>query len=200
MADALKGKKIAILVANEGIEQVELTEPRKALEEAGATVELLAPETGEAQAFNHLDKGDAFPVDRAVGNASAADYDGLMLPGGVANPDTLRTHPEAVAFVRAFFDAGKPVAAICHAPWTLIEADVVRGRTLTSWPSLQTDIRNAGGTWVDEEVHVDQGLVTSRKPDDLPAFNAKMVEEFAEGKHEGNKPAGRFEKEGAATS
>jgi protease I len=183
MADTLKGKKVAILVANEGIEQVELVEPRKALEDAGATVELLAPETGEAQAFNHLDKADSFPVDRAVGDADASDYDGLMLPGGVANPDNLRTHPEAVAFVRAFFDAGKPVAAICHAPWTLIEADVVKGRTLTSWPSLQTDIRNAGGTWVDEEVVVDEGFVTSRKPDDLEAFNAKMVEEIAEGRH-----------------
>ena len=183
MSHSLKGKKVAILVANEGIEQVELTEPRKALEEAGATVELLAPETGEAQAFNHLDKADSFPVDRAVGDADAADYDALMLPGGVANPDNLRTHDDAVAFVRAFFDAGKPVAAICHAPWTLVEADVVRGRTLTSWPSLRTDIRNAGGTWVDEEVVVDEGFVTSRNPDDLPAFNAKMVEEIAEGKH-----------------
>jgi protease I len=179
MADTLKGKKVAILVANEGIEQVELTEPRKALEEAGATVELLAPESGEAQAFNHLDKGDAFPVDRVVGDASAEDYDGLMLPGGVANPDNLRTHPEAVAFVRAFFDAGKPVAAICHAPWTLVEAGVLEGRTITSWPSLQTDVTNAGGTWVDEEVHVDGDLVTSRKPDDLPAFNARMVEAMA---------------------
>jgi protease I len=185
MADTLNGKKVAILVANEGIEQVELTEPRTALEEAGATVELLAPESGEAQAFNHLDKADSFPVDRAVGDASAEDYDALMLPGGVANPDNLRTHPEAVAFVRAFFDAGKPVAAICHAPWTLVEADVVRGRTLTSWPSVQTDLRNAGATWVDEEVVVDEGLVTSRKPDDLKAFNAKMVEEIAEGKHAG---------------
>jgi protease I len=185
MADTLKDKKVAILVANEGIEQVELTEPRQALEEAGATVELLAPQAGEAQAFNHLDKADRFPVDRVVGDASADDYDALMLPGGVANPDDLRTHPEAVAFVRAFFDAGKPVAAICHAPWTLVEADVVRDRTLTSWPSLQTDIRNAGGTWVDEEVVVDQGLVTSRKPDDLEAFNAKMVEEIAEGRHAG---------------
>jgi len=185
MTHKLSDKKVAILVANEGIEQVELTEPRKALEEAGATVELLAPETGEAQAFNHLDKADAFPVDRAVGDADAADYDALMLPGGVANPDDLRTHPEAVAFIRAFFDAGKPVAAICHAPWTLVEAGVVDGRTLTSWPSLQTDIRNAGGTWVDEEVVVDQGLVTSRRPDDLDAFNAKMVEEIAEGVHAG---------------
>ncbi len=179
MADTLKGKKVAILVANEGIEQVELTEPRKALEGAGATVELLAPESGEAQAFNHLDKGDSFPVDRAVGDASAEDYDALMLPGGVANPDNLRTHPEAVAFVRAFFDAGKPVAAICHAPWTLVEAEVVSGRTLTSWPSLQTDLRNAGATWVDEEVVVDGSLVTSRKPDDLQAFNVKMIEALA---------------------
>ncbi|HWH95530.1 MAG TPA: type 1 glutamine amidotransferase domain-containing protein [Baekduia sp.] len=197
MADALTEKKVAILVANEGIEQVELTEPRKALEEAGATVQLLAPEPGEAQAFNHLDKADSFPVDRAVGDADAEDYDALMLPGGVANPDNLRTHPEAVAFVRAFFDAGKPVAAICHAPWTLVEAGVVRGRTVTSWPSLQTDIRNAGGTWVDEEVVVDEGLVTSRKPDDLEAFTAKMVEEFAEGRHEGQKPSERFAKERA---
>ncbi|MDX6702617.1 MAG: protease, partial [Baekduia sp.] len=177
MAGTLDGKKVAILVATEGIEQVELAEPRKALQDAGATVELLSTETGEAQAFNHLDKADTFPIDRAVGQASAEDYDALMLPGGVANPDNLRTHAEAVAFVRAFFDAGKPVAAICHAPWTLIEADVVRGRTLTSWPSLQTDLRNAGATWVDEEVHVDQGLVSSRKPDDLPAFIAKLVEE-----------------------
>jgi protease I len=185
MTHKLSDRKVAILVANEGIEQVELTEPRKALEEAGATVELLAPEAGEAQAFNHLDKADSFPVDRAVGDAKADDYDALVLPGGVANPDNLRTHPEAVEFVRAFFDAGKPVAAICHAPWTLVEADVVRGRTLTSWPSLQTDIRNAGGTWVDEEVVVDSGFVTSRKPDDLPAFNAKMLEEIAEGAHAG---------------
>jgi protease I len=197
MADTLNGKKVAILVANEGIEQVELTEPRTALEAAGAMVELLAPESGEAQAFNHLDKADSFPVDRAVGDASAGDYDALMLPGGVANPDNLRMHADAVAFVRAFFDAGKPVAAICHAPWTLVEADVVRGRTITSWPSLQTDVRNAGGTWVDEQVVVDQGLVTSRKPDDLEAFNAKMVEEFAEGPHEGNKPSQRFGKERA---
>ena len=185
MTPKLSDKKVAILVANEGIEQVELTEPRKALEEAGAIVELLAPEAGEAQAFNHLDKADSFPVDKAVGDASADDYDALMLPGGVANPDNLRTHPEAVQFVRAFFDAGKPVAAICHAPWTLVEAGVVEGRTLTSWPSLQTDIRNAGATWVDEEVVVDEGLVTSRKPDDLDAFNAKMLEEIAEGKHAG---------------
>jgi protease I len=199
MADELNGKRVAILVATEGIEQVELVEPRKALEQAGATVDLLSTETGEAQAFNHLDKADTFPIDRAVGDADAGDYDALMLPGGVANPDNLRMHADAVAFVRAFFDAGKPVAAICHAPWTLIEADVVRGRTVTSWPSLQTDLRNAGATWVDEEVHVDQGLVTSRKPDDIPAFNAKMLEEFAEGAHEGNKPSERFAKDRART-
>jgi protease I len=173
---------------------VELTEPRKALEDAGATVDLIAPEAGEAQAFNHLDKGDTFPVDKAVGDASADDYDALMLPGGVANPDQLRADEDAVAFARAFFDAGKPVAAICHAPWTLVEADVVRGRRLTSWPSLQTDIRNAGGEWADEQVIVDSGLVTSRKPDDLPAFNEKMLEEFCEGRHEGQRPQERFEK------
>jgi protease I len=196
MTDTLKGKKVAIAVASEGIEQIELVEPRKALEAAGATVELLAPESGEVQAFNHLDQADTFAVDATFDGADASDYDALMLPGGVANPDNLRTHPEAVAFIRAFFDAGKPVAAICHAPWTLVEADVVRGRTLTSWPSLQTDLRNAGATWVDEEVVVDEGLVTSRKPDDLKAFNAKMVEEFAEGVHEGNKPAERFAKQG----
>lgn len=184
MAGELNGKTIAILVANEGIEQVELTEPRKALEQAGATVHLLAPEAGEAQAFDHLDKADAFAVDRPVSEASADDYDGLMLPGGVANPDILRMDPDAVAFVGEIVNAGKPIAAICHAPWTLIQAGAVDGRTLTSWPSLQTDLRNAGATWVDEEVVVDHGLVTSRAPDDLPAFCAKMVEEFAEGAHD----------------
>jgi protease I len=196
MANELDGKTIAILVANEGIEQVELTEPRTALEQAGATVHLIAPEGGEVQAFNHLDKGDTFPVDRTVSDVDAADYDGLMLPGGVANPDNLRMHADAVAFVDAFVDAGKPIAAICHAPWTLIQAGAVSGRTLTSWPSLQTDIRNAGGTWVDQEVVVDQGLVTSRAPDDIPAFNAKMIEEFAEGQHDIAEPARppRFEK------
>ncbi len=183
MAAELQGRKIAILVANEGIEQVELVEPRKALEQAGAEVHLVAPEAGEVQAFNHLDKADTFPVDRTVDDADASGYDGLMLPGGVANPDTLRMHPAAVAFVDDFVNAGKPIAAICHAPWMLVQAGAVRGRTLTSWPSLQTDIRNAGGEWVDEECVVDQGLVTSRKPDDLPAFNDKMVEEFAEGEH-----------------
>jgi protease I len=196
MADDLNGKTVAILVANEGIEQVELVEPRKALEDAGATVHLIAPERGEAQAFNHLDKADAFPVDQAVSDVSAEDYDALMLPGGVANPDTLRMHPEAVAFVAGFVNAGKPIAAICHAPWTLIQANAVKGRTLTSWPSLQTDLRNAGAEWVDEEVVVDHGLVTSRGPDDIPAFNAKMIEEFAEGVHDVAAPAqpARFEK------
>jgi protease I len=189
MSDQLQGKKIAILVANEGVEQVELTSPLDALHNAGADVNLLAPEGGEIQAFNHLDKGDTFTPDKAVGDASPEDYDGLVLPGGVANPDELRTNTDAVQFVRAFFEAGKPVGAICHAPWTLISADVVDGRTLTSWPSLQTDLRNAGAEWVDEEVHVDQGLVTSRKPDDLDAFNAKLVEEFAEGVHEGQREA-----------
>jgi protease I len=187
MSDRLQGKKIAFLTANEGVEQVELVEPLKAVREAGAEAELLAPEAGEVQAFNHLDKGDTFDVDRAVGEADASEYDGLVLPGGVANPDQLRTEPEALEFVRAFFAAGKPVGAICHAPWTLIDAGVAEGRTLTSWPSLETDLRNAGANWVDEEVHVDQGLVSSRKPDDLEAFNAKIVEEFAEGVHEGQR-------------
>src|SRR5436190_15044185 len=186
----LNGKKIAILTANEGVEQVEYEKPRQALEDAGATVELIAPEKGDVQMFNHLDKADTFPADKAVSDADAGDYDGLMLPGGVANPDNLRSHEDAVAFVQAFVNAGKPIAAICHAPWTLVEADAVKGRTLTSWPSLQTDIRNAGGEWVDEEVHVDQGLVTSRKPDDLDAFNDKMIEEFAEGEHEVAEKAG----------
>jgi len=183
----LKDKRIAFLVANEGVEQVELTEPLEAVRGAGAEVDLLAPEAGEVQAFNHLDKAERFPVDRAVGEADASEYDGLVLPGGVANPDQLRTEPKAVAFVRGFFEAGKPVGAICHAPWTLVEADVLQGRTVTSWPSLQTDIRNAGAEWVDEEVHVDEGLVTSRKPDDLEAFNAKLLEELAEGIHEGQR-------------
>jgi protease I len=189
MSAELSGKRIAFLVANEGVEQVELTEPWQAVNEAGAETELIAPGTGEVQAFNHLDKGDTFPADRTVGEADAESYDGLVLPGGVANPDVLRTVPEAVEFVRAFFEAGKPVGAICHAPWTLIEAEVVEGRTLTSWPSLRTDIRNAGGEWVDEECHVDSGLVTSRKPDDLEAFCAKVVEELAEGVHAGQREA-----------
>ena len=189
MSEKLSGKRIAFLVANEGVEQVELVEPAKAVREAGAEADLIAPMDEPVQAFNHLDKGDTFEPDRTVAAADPGDYDGLVLPGGVANPDQLRTDEAAVAFTRAFFEAGKPVAAICHGPWTLVEADVVRGRTLTSWPSLQTDIRNAGGTWVDEEVHVDSGLVTSRKPDDLPAFCAKLVEEVAEGQHAGQAAA-----------
>ena len=177
MADTpLQGKTIGFLMAAEGVEQVELTGPWQAVQEAGGTPRLLAPSGGEIQAFNHLDKGDTFPVDEVVADADPASYDALVLPGGVANPDALRTDPGAVNFVRAFMESGRTVAAICHAPWTLVEADVLRGRTLTSWPSLQTDVRNAGATWVDEEVVVDGNLVTSRKPDDLPAFNTKLVE------------------------
>ncbi|MGN6275878.1 MAG: type 1 glutamine amidotransferase domain-containing protein [Solirubrobacterales bacterium] len=187
MSDRLRDKKIAFLMSNEGVEQVELTEPLKAVREAGAETELLAPEAGEIQAFNHLDKGDTFEAERAVGDADASEFDGLVLPGGVANPDQLRAKPEAQKFVRGFFEAGKPVGVICHGPWTLIDAGVAEGRTLTSWPTLQTDLRNAGANWVDEEVHVDQGLVSSRKPDDLEAFNAKLVEELAEGVHEGQR-------------
>ena len=182
-SDKLSGKRVAFLVAPEGVEQVELTEPWKAVEGAGGSPELLSTDSGEVQAFNHLDKADTFAVDRTVSDADASEYDGLVLPGGVANPDFLRTDADAVAFVRAFFEQAKPVAAICHAPWTLIEAGVVKGRKLTSWPSLQTDLRNAGASWVDEEVVVDEGLVTSRKPDDLPAFCAKAVEEICEGEH-----------------
>ena len=189
MADELKGKRVAFMVANEGIEQVELTEPWKAVEQAGGTPELIATKPGKAQAMNHMDKADTFDVDRTTADAKPDDYDGLVLPGGVANPDQLRTDDNAVRFVKQFFEAGKPIAAICHGPWTLVEAGVVAGRTLTSWPSLQTDIKNAGGTWVDEEVHVDKGLVTSRKPDDLPAFCRKMVEEFKEGRHSGRSAA-----------
>jgi protease I len=187
MAGELEGKTIAFL-ATEGVEQVELTEPWKAVEDAGGTAELISLEPGVVQAFNHLDRGDTFSVDHIAAQADPGRYGGLVLPGGVANPDFLRADEDAVGFVRAFFDQGKPVAAICHGPWTLIEAGVVKGRTLTSWPSLRTDLRNAGATWVDEEVHVDQGLVTSRRPDDLPAFCAKLVEEIAEGKHEGQRP------------
>jgi protease I len=187
MSEQLQGKKVAFLVANEGVEQIELTEPLKAMREAGAETHLVAPDEGDIQGFNHLDKGDVFQADRGIDEVDASDYDGLVLPGGVANPDILRTVKAAVDFTRAFFEQGKPVAAICHGPWTLVEADVVRDRTLTSWPSLQTDIRNAGGDWVDEEVHVDNGLVTSRKPDDLDAFCAKAIEEVAEGVHEGQR-------------
>jgi protease I len=175
----LTGRTIAFLVAPEGIEQVELTEPWKAVEDAGGTPQLLSTTSGEVQAFNHLDKADTFAVDTIVSDADPESYDGLMLPGGVANPDALRMDEDAVAFVRDFVESDRPVAAICHAPWTLAEADVVRGKRMTSWPSLQTDLRNAGADWVDEEVVVDGRLVTSRKPDDLPAFNEAMLELFA---------------------
>jgi deglycase len=187
MADKLQGKRIAFVVAPEGAEQVELTEPWNAIQDEGGKPELLSTEQGEVQAFNHLDKGDTFKVDRTVSEASPSDYDGLVLPGGVANPDFLRMDEDAVGFIRGFFEQGKPVAVICHGPWTLVEADVLRGRKITSFPSVKTDIENAGGTWVDEEVVVDNGLVSSRKPDDLPAFCAKLVEEFCEGVHEGQR-------------
>jgi protease I len=174
----LDGRRIAFIAAD-GVEQVELTEPWKAVESEGGKPELLSVDSGEIQGFNHLDKADTFKVDRTVAEAETSDYDALMLPGGVANPDFLRTDDDVVSFVRQIFEENKPVAVICHGPWTVVEADQVRGRTLTSWPSLQTDIRNAGGTWVDEEVHVDGNLITSRKPDDLPAFNEAMVEAFS---------------------
>jgi protease I len=179
MAAELQGMKVAFLVAQEGIEQVELTEPWKAVKDAGGTPVLIAPEGGKVQAFNHLDKGDTFPVDKHLGEADANDYDALVLPGGVANPDQLRTDERAIAFIKAIHGAGEPIAVICHGPWTLIEAGLVHGRKLTSWPSLKTDITNAGGEWVDREVVVDGQLVSSRKPDDLPAFNAKLVDVFA---------------------
>jgi protease I len=190
MAEKLKGLKVAILVAD-GFEQVELTGPKKALEEAGAQTEIISPVKGEVEGWKHFDKGDKFPVERALDDALSEDYDALLLPGGVANPDQLRTNARAVEFIKEFFDAGKPVAAICHGPWTLIEADVVRNRTITSWPSLKTDLKNAGAQWVDREVVADNGLVTSRKPDDLPAFNKKMIEEFAEGRHGKEQAAGK---------
>ena len=183
---SLDGKRVAFL-ATDGVEQVELTEPWNAVKQAGGEPVLLSLEEGTIQGFEHLDKADEFNVDETVAGARAEDYAGLVLPGGVANPDFLRADADAVRFVQGFFEAGLPVAAICHGPWTLVEAGVVEGRTLTSWPSLKTDITNAGGTWVDEEVHVDQGLVTSRNPDDLPAFCSKLVEELAEGVHEAQK-------------
>jgi protease I len=182
----LQGKRVAIIAADM-VEQVELVEPRKALAEAGAQTDLVSLKPGTIQGFNHFDPKDKLEVDRTIEEVDAGDYDALMIPGGVGNPDQLRGDENVVAFVRDFFEAGKPVAAICHGPWVLVEAGVVRGRKVTSWPTLQTDIRNAGGTWVDQEVVVDQGLVTSRKPDDIPAFNRKMIEEFAEGKHTGQR-------------
>jgi protease I len=184
MADELQGKRIAFLMANEGVEQVEYFEPRKAVEQAGAQVDVISTEPGEVQGFDHLDKGETWEVDRTTSEANAGDYDGIVLPGGVANPDRLRTDEDAIRFLREFFASGKPAGVICHAPWMLVEADLADGRELTSWPSLQTDLRNAGANWVDEEVVVDSGLVTSRKPDDIPAFNSKIVEEFAEGVHD----------------
>lgn len=184
MEHKIDGKRIAFL-ATDGVEQVELTRPWEAVRSAGGTPELVSPEAGSIQGYNHLDEGDTFSVDHAVADVDADRYDGLVLPGGVANPDALRMNSDAVAFVKSFFEQKKPVAAICHAPWLLVEADVVRGRSVTSWPSLETDLRNAGANWTDEEVVVDEGLVTSRKPDDLDAFCAKAVEEFAEGKHAG---------------
>jgi len=178
----LTGKRVAFL-ATDGVEPSEYAEPRAAVEAAGARADLVSPKEGSIQAVKGLEKVGTFPIDLSLAEADPQQYDALVLPGGVANPDKLRTIPDAVRFVRAFFDAGKPVGVICHGPWTLVEADVLKGRTLTSWPSLRTDLLNAGAAWVDEEVHVDQGLVSSRKPQDLPAFCAKLVEEIAEGKH-----------------
>src|SRR5919202_282098 len=184
MANELQGRKVAILLAPVGTEQVEFTEPKKAVEDAGGRVEVVGIETGEAQTMNSdVNPGETFTVEKSFSEVTPDDYDALIVPGGTVGADNLRGSEEAVNFVRGFFEQEKPVGVICHGPWTLVEADVVRGRTLTSYPSLQTDIRNAGGEWVDEEVVTDQGLVTSRNPDDLPAFNAKIVEEFAEGKH-----------------
>lgn len=188
MNNKLDGIKVAIL-ATDGFEQSELFEPKKALEEAGATVQVVSLEAGEIKGWNHKNWGASLEVDLTVDEANADDFDALQLPGGVINPDKLRMNEQAVNFVRAFFDAGKPIAAICHAPWTLVEANVVKGKTLTSWRSLKTDLENAGAKWVDEEVVNDNGLVTSRKPDDIPAFNRKMIEEFAEGVHRRQKSA-----------
>jgi len=184
MANELSGKKIAILAAD-GFEEVELTKPKKALEDAGAKTTVVSIEPGKIQGMNHADKGDTVAVDQTLGDAEPQDFDALMIPGGLMNPDSLRSNEEALEFVRHFFREGKPVAAICHAPWVLIDAGVIRGRTMTSWPAIKTDVRNAGGNWVDREVVVDNGLVTSRKPDDIPAFNEKMIEEFCEGRHHG---------------
>ncbi len=188
MAGNLNGKRVAILVAN-GFEQVEMTEPRQALQQAGAQTVLISPVQGQVKGWNHTEWGDSFQVNQPLDSANPDDYDALLLPGGVMNPDHLRTNPKAVSFVRAFFDDHKPVAAICHGPWMLVEAGVARGRTVTSWPSLKTDLINAGAHWVDQQVVVDNGLVTSRKPDDIPAFNQKMTEEFAEGEHTQRKAA-----------
>jgi protease I len=190
MGTELKGKRIAFL-ATDGVEQIELTEPWKAVEKAGGTPELISQKSGTIQGFDHHDKGDTFPVDKAVQEADPTEYDGLVLPGGVINPDILRTDEAAMGFVAAFFEQGKPVGAICHGPWSLVETGIVKGRKVTSWPSLKTDIENAGGTWVDEELVIDRGLFTSRKPDDLPAFCAKLVEEMGEGVHAEQREAAR---------
>jgi protease I len=187
MAGKLNGKKVAIVVEN-GFEQVELTAPKKALEEAGATCSIISPQQHKVKGWKHIQWGDEFDVDLAVGKAQAEDFDALLLPGGVMNPDKLRRNADVLKFVKAFFHAGKPVGAICHGPWTLIDAGVVKGKKLTSYESIQADLKNAGASWVDEEVVVDQGLVTSRKPDDIPAFNRKLVEEIEEGIHRGDKP------------
>jgi protease I len=199
VANKLQGKRVAFL-ATDMVEQVELTEPWKAVEGEGAQPELISLEEGEIQGFNHYDKADKFKVDRTVEEATADDYDALVIPGGVGNPDTLRMDENAVEFTRQFFEQGKPVGVICHGPWMLVETGVVRGRKVTSWPSLETDIRNAGGNWVDEQVVVDNGLVTSRKPDDLPAFNEKIIEEFAEGRHEAQAQKAREAVHDAVTS
>ena len=183
---AVNGKRVAILVT-EGFEQVEMTGPRKALTDAGAKAEIVSPTEGEVQGWNHFDKGDRFAVDVPLEEANADQFDALLLPGGVANPDQLRAQPKAVQFVKRFVDAGKPIGVICHGPWTLIEVGAVKGRTMTSWPSLKTDLLNAGAKWVDQEVVVDRGIVSSRKPDDIPAFSRKLIEEIAEGTHQ---PAG----------
>jgi protease I len=188
MSQELINKRVAILAAD-GFEQVELEKPKEALEEAGATVSIVSPEARKIQGMHHADKGDQFDVDLPLRNAKPNDFDALLIPGGLMNPDTLRSTPAALEFTRAFFLSGKPVAAICHGPWVLIDAGMVRGRRLTSWPAIQSDVRNAGGEWVDEEVVVDNGLVTSRKPADIPAFNRKMIEEFAEGIHSGQRHA-----------
>jgi protease I len=193
MANKLDGKKVAILVAD-FFEQVEMTKPRDALQEAGAEVTIVSPKSGQIQGMNHADKGDKFDVDLTLDDAKAEDYDALVIPGGTMNPDTLRSTDAALEFTRHFFQAQKPVAAICHGPWVLVDAGVARGRTMTSWPAIQTDLKNAGATWVDEEVVVDNGLVTSRKPDDIPAFNRKMIEEFAEGKNDRGNAASKEKK------
>jgi len=188
MAQNLNGKTVAVL-ATDGFEQVELTEPVKALRDAGATVHVVAPKSGQIQGWNHHDRGDKVDVDVTLDQTDAGRYDALMLPGGVMNPDSLRLEPKAIEFVKSFVNSDRPIAAICHGPWTLIDAGGVRGKRMTSWPSLQTDLRNAGATWVDEQVVTDHGLVTSRKPDDIPAFCRKMIEEFCEGRHAGHRHA-----------